>query len=282
MFRIFWHKRAHPAPLVADFMHIQLRKNRLVFKACSLCQHASVLCNHMMPGKNEILGGFSIPRARVDIAAQKPRARGSDQALTVGVLSHRLVGGGQVDNHRRARLCKRRRGRVHHPDVLAQLTAHHKPFQIPAGKQQISAKGYGLSQHIHLGHFPAACRKMPHLIKFPIVWNILLRDKPQDPAVLHCCCHIVKLSVFFKGKPHKGQRIVPFRMLQHRLQPFQTFFQQAFLQKQILTGIPGQAQFRQNDQLRTLCITGVQRLTDFQCVPGRVCNTDFRCSRRSF
>ena len=23
-------------------------------------------------------------------------------------------------------------------------------------------------------------RKMPHLIKFPIVWNILLRDKPQD------------------------------------------------------------------------------------------------------
>jgi hypothetical protein len=71
-------------------------------------------------------------------------------------------------------------------------------------------------------------------------------------------------------------------MLQHRLQPFQTFFQQAFLQKQILTGIPGQAQFRQNDQLRTLCITGVQRLTDFQCVPGRVCNTDFRRSRRSF
>ena len=122
---------------------------------------------------------------------------------------------------------------------------------------------------------------MPHLIKFPIVWNILLRDKPQDPAVLYCCCHIVKLSVFFKGKPHKDQRIVPFCMLQHRLQPFQAFFQQAFLQKQILTGISGQTQLRQNDQLCTLCITGVQRLTDFQCIPGRVCNTDFRCSRRS-
>ena len=282
MFRIFWHKRAHPAPFMTDFVQIQLRKNRLVFESRSLCQHASVLCDHMMPGKNEILRGFPVPRARIDIAAQKPRARGCDQILSVGILANCLIGGGQVDDHRRARLCQGRRGRIHDPDILAQLTAHHKPFQIPAGKQQISAKGYGLSQHIHLGHFPAACRKMPHLIKFPIVWNILLRDKPQDPAVLYCCCHIVKLSVFFKGKPHKGQRIVPFRMLQHRLQPFQAFFQQAFLQKQILTGISGQTQLRQNDQLCTLCITGVQRLTDFQCIPGRVCNTDFRCSRRSF
>ena len=267
---------------MTDFVQIQLRKNRLVFESRSLCQHASVLCDHMMPGKNEILRGFPVPRARIDIAAQKPRARGSDQALTVGVLSHRLVGGGQVDNHRRARLCKRRRGRIHHPDVLAQLTAHHKPFQIPAGKQQISAKGYGLSQHFDLGQFPAACCKMPHFIKFPIVWNVLLRDKPQNRAILKRCRHIVKLSVLFKRKPHKRQRIVSFCMLQNYLQPVQTFFQQAFLQKQILTGISGQTQLRQNDQLCTLCITGVQRLTDFQCVPGRVCDTDFRRSRRSF
>ena len=282
MFRIFWHKRAHPAPFMTDFVQIQLRKNRLVFESRSLCQHASVLCDHMMPGKNEILRGFPVPRARIDIAAQKPRARGCDQILSVGILANCLIGGGQVDDHRRARLCQHSRRRVHDPDILAQLTAHHKPFQIPAGKQQISAKGYGLSQHFDLGQFPAACRKMPHFIKFPIVWNVLLRDKSQNRAILKRCRHIVKLSVFFKGKPHKGQRIVPFRMLQHRLQPFQAFFQQAFLQKQILTGIPGQAQFRQNDQLRMLFITGIQNFADFLRIPCRIGNPDFRCCRRNF
>ena len=135
-------------------------------------------------------------------------------------------------------------GRLYGPHILADLTPHQKLRLFLTGKQKPCPKRNLLPIQHEIHDFFIARRKMPRLIKLPVIRNARLRNHPQNFSVPDCRRRIIQLLMPLNGQPHKDKRILPFRKRRNLPQRRQRFFQQNILPKQILTGIARNTEFR--------------------------------------
>ena len=115
---------------------------RGVVERHGLGKHAAVLAHEVVTAKDKVLRGLAPPGACVQVGADKPGARSAHKGAPVVGLAHELVGGRQVAHERGASLGEGGRGRLGHPQVLADLDGNHELGQLVAGKEQVRAKGH--------------------------------------------------------------------------------------------------------------------------------------------
>jgi len=90
---------------------------------------------------------------------------------------------------------------------------------------------------------------MPPFIKFAIVWQMRFGHYPQQFAAVYHCRAVIHLALPLHWQANDGQHATRMaKRCQLRQRPLGLVYQ-ALLQKQILAGIPCQAQFRQHQQL---------------------------------
>ena len=93
-----------------------------------------------MSSENQVLRGLAFPGGCVDITADQSCTRRLYQKLSVRILAHRLVGGGEICNHRRPLERMPRPGRICYPEILTDLAADRKPVHRLTAEKNICAK----------------------------------------------------------------------------------------------------------------------------------------------
>ena|GEM_PF-6004884 len=87
---------------------------------------------------------------------------------------------------------------------------------------------------------------MPLLVEFVVVREELLRHNAEYLPVLHYDGAVVKLPAEPQRTAHRNEHVKPCGVLRDILQRVQGTVKQGLLKKQILTGVAGNAQLRQN------------------------------------
>ena len=244
----------HPPAVVEEAAYVDLRDGQPRGEA-ALRQKGPVLGDHVVAGEDHVRGGFPLPGVGIDVAAAEPAGLPPHQLPAVGGLAHHLVGGGEVQNHRRPRPGQGGGGGLRGPEVLADLHANHQARQGIAlqdhavGEVDILLAGQG-HQGVHAlpGGEPAL------LIELPVVGDIGLGDQTQDLSSLYDSGAIVQLVVPFV--PHRQtdgrEDIQVFRGLQDGPQALPGPVQEGVLKKEVGAGVAGQAQLRQYQEFYPL------------------------------
>ena len=202
----------HPASFMAQPVDVQIRINGLVFKPFCLRKQHAVFRDQVMPAEDQILGGFPVSRAGIYISCHKPCAGGLHQLSAVGVLSHRLIGGGQIDDHRGPgqAVCGGRG--LRRPQVLADLTSHRQPLYAVTGKEDLPPEGNRIPLKGKEIHLIRSRHEMTGFIKLRVTRQSRFGNEGEHPSVLKGSRHVIQLPVLLQGKPHKDQSVRPFRM----------------------------------------------------------------------
>ena len=87
---------------------------------------------------------------------------------------------------------------------------------------------------------------MPLLVEFVVVREELLRHNAEYLPVLHYDGAVVKLPAEPQRTAHRNEHVKSGGVLRDILQRVQSAVKQGLLKKQILTGVAGNAQLRQN------------------------------------
>ena len=123
---------------------------------------------------------------------------------------------------------------------------------------------------------------MSLLIKFIVVGNVSFRHKSQDISMIQYSCRIVKLAIFPYRKAYKNQRIHILCLFCQSKQALPRTVQKSSLQKQILTGISGNAKLREYHDLGMLCFHLFNHFQNCFCICPAICNCNPGRSRRHF
>ena len=280
--RRLFSKGSHSSALAAYFEHIQVCVENSCGETGRLCQQCSVLRNQIMPSEYQILGGFSFSGGSVNISAQKSCAGGFYQKFTVSVLGYRLIGCRQIGDHRSPCQCMGSGWRIRHPQVLADLTAKNQLRQFLTAKQKIRSKRDLISSQTEVRYPFLPGSKISALVKFRIRRNVFLRDHSQNTSTIYCGSHVIQTTVLFHGKSHKKQCFQPACLFCDRKQCLFCLLQQKILQKKIITGIPGNAQFGEHYYLCSVFCRFFCLGTDCPGIIDRIRHPDPRCSGRNF
>ena len=233
-----------------------------------------------MAAEDQILGGFPVSRAGVHISCHQPGAGGLHQLPAVAVLSHRLIGGGEIDDDRRARQTVRGGGSLRGPEILADLAAHHKALHAVAGKKDLPPEGDLPAFKGKEGNLLRRGREMSGFIKFPVRRQRRLGNKGEHPPVLDGRRRVVQLPVLFQRKADEHQGVKPFGMLRDLCKRFLRSRKQRLLQEQILAGIAGQAQLGENEDMRSVFCRLINPLFNLFRVVRGIRHPDLRRQRR--
>ena len=87
-----------PPPLIHQPLYVDLADGKAGGKAF-LRQKGAVFGDHVVAGKHQVGGGFSLPGIGVDVAAAEAAGLAHHQLTAVGGLAHHLVGGGEVQDN---------------------------------------------------------------------------------------------------------------------------------------------------------------------------------------
>ena len=120
---------------------------------------------------------------------------------------------------------------------------------------------------------------MPLLVEFVVVREELLRHNAEYLPVLHYDGAVVKLPADPQRTAHGNEHVKPCGVLRDILQRVQGAVKQGLLKKQILTGVAGNAQLRQNKHSHSLLVSLIYQRLYAGAVIAAVCNLDVRRSR---
>ena len=237
-------ERGHPPPLAAELIHVDLADRQAGGKA-PLVQQRAVFRDQIMPGEDQVGGGLALPRVGIDIAAHQPGGLPGHQGTPVGVLSHRLVAGGQVQQQGGARPRQRLGGRLRRPQVLADLHPQDKPRHAFTGEDHIGAEKDLLTAEGKQPVRGPAGLKPASFVELSVVGQVRLGDDCQDLAPVDHRGAVIELALVPHRQAQGCDHIQVFGGLQNGGQPLLRTPQQGVLQEQIGAGIPRQAQLGQ-------------------------------------
>ncbi len=248
-------KGCHSSPLIIHSLHIkiriaQLRLSVFIVKNRTLRKKRPVLQHHNAPAEYNILRGFAVSCADVNVVRKSPCRNGRKELLPVGILSHRLVGGRKIHNQIGPRHRMGNMRCVDYPGVFADFAGHRKSPHGVHIEQNMTAKGNCLSAIINQLCLLRSGSKLPRLIKLRIIWQEPLGNKCKKPSILQCSRRIVELAAVLQRKPDKNKSIHPRRCPANGIQRFFRSCQQHILQKQIIPRITSNGKLRENDNVR--------------------------------
>ena len=105
-------------------VNIDVSIDDLASEPFGLGKNRPVLRNDIMAAKHQILGRLPLPRVGINIPGNIPCAGRFHEHFPVFVLSHRLIGSGQIHDYRSPGFRMGIRRRVRHPYIFTDLTAY--------------------------------------------------------------------------------------------------------------------------------------------------------------
>ena len=242
----------HAAALVGDASEVKLGRNQTGGEALGLGQHGAILADEVMTGKDQILRGLAQTGIGVQVAAGQTCRLTGHQLTAVRRLADELVGGRQVDDNGRTRLCQLAGRRCGNPEVFADLAADDQTGHGAAAEQQIDSKGYLLTaQGDRAGHHASARGEVTRLVEFAVIGNVLLGHEAEQLAAAADRGAVIECVVCLNGQTDGNDHRRACRVLEDTGQTVLGGAQQGFLQEQVAAGVAGQYQLRENAQRDT-------------------------------
>ena len=199
-----------------------------------------------MPAEYKILRAFTGACACIHVPAQQPRGLAVDKLAAVGILADGLVAGGEIRDDGRAAKREGNARRLRSPEILADLRSENQLGHSAALEQQSKPERNALSEKLDIVLALRGGGEMPLLVEFVVVREELLRHNAKYLPVLNYDGAVVKLPAEPQRTAHGNEHVKPCGVLRDILQRDQGAVKQGLLKKQILTGVAGNAQLRQN------------------------------------
>ena len=211
----------------------------------------SVLPDQALAGENQILRGLRGTGGTVGIDAVQRGGLVLHQPPAVGALADGFVGGGEVQNHLRAVQRQKRRRRQGRPHILADLHAQQRSANAENGSREngdrLAQKLRHVLRHLRPGGKPAL------FVKLIIVGNVGLRHQGVYLSPGNDGGAVVQPHSRPDGQSHHRRYAgVIFRAVGNFSDSLLNSRPEGVLKEQILTGIPGERQLREQDNIRPL------------------------------
>lgn len=114
---------------------------RVKAKALRLGQDFAIFHNQAVAGPHQVGGRFVGAGAGVEISGQAAGRLLPHQVAPVAHFAQQLVAGRGVEQQRGSGQGQIAAGRVHGPQIFANLNAHHGVGQVLRGEEQVGPKG---------------------------------------------------------------------------------------------------------------------------------------------
>ena len=234
----------------------------VVGEAFRLCLQVAVLVDERVAVPSQVCGRFSRARGRIKVSCNALAGLAGAQVLSVVGLADRDVRGRQIREYCRTRQRRVRARRDRRPHVLADFHVKSEPFtpairrlatvasalriRNPGPKQQIVAEWDRLPQEGHLLADRVACRaELPLLVKLSVVGQIGLGRDSENAASVDYDPTVEQAVLKAKRRANQeNRRQLPAGL--HNLPDTCCYaFQERFLLKEIVDGVRGYAQFRE-------------------------------------
>ena len=171
------------------------------------------------------------------------------------MLADELVAGREVEDKVGTRQCQTVAGRRGSPHILADLdTEQH----IVAGAEELCIRvdGDGVAGEADLGGPQVLSRRKPALlVKLAVVGEVRLRHESQQLALLNDGRTVEQQVAHHHGESHDGDDVQLAGEVEERHYRSLCSVEQHILCKQVLTGVAGKAQFREDDDLHALAFS---------------------------
>ena len=209
----------HPPPLVGQLVHINFR-NRQPRVETVFRQNCAVFGNEVMPTKDQIGGGLSLPGVGHHIAADAPGGLLLHQLPAALGLPRHLVGSGEVQNEGRALLGQAAGGRVGGPQVLADFHADDQIGHIAIKTLLRPHQGSLPAKLSYIVIHDAARRKPPPLVELPVVGNVGLWNETKDDSLVYHSGAVIQFVIAMHRQPNGGCQVQFLGFRQHRPKRF--------------------------------------------------------------
>ena len=209
----------------------------------------SVLPDQALAGENQILGGLRGTGGTVGIDAVQRGGLVLHQPPAIGALADGFVGGGEVQNHLRAVQRQKRRRRQGRPHILADLHAQQRSANAENGFREngdrLAQKLRQILRHLRPGGKPAL------FVKLIIIGNVGLRHQGVNLSPGNDGGAVVQPHSCPDGQSHHRRYAgVIFCAVGNFSDSLLNSRPEGVLKEQILTGIPGKRQLREQDDIR--------------------------------
>ena len=228
---------------VAD-QHIVRRNGFLRFG-----KEPSVLPDQALAGEDQVLRGFRGTGGTVGIDAVQRGGLVLHQPPAIGALADGFVGGGEVQNHLRAVQRQKRRRRQGRPHILTDLHAQQRAANAENGSREngdrLAQKLRQILRHLRPGGKPAL------FVKLIIIGNVGLRHQGVNLSPGNDGGAVVHPHSRPDGQSHHRRYAgVIFCAVSNFSDSLLNSRPEGVLKEQILTGIPGKRQLREQDDIR--------------------------------
>ena len=209
----------------------------------------SVLPDQALSGENQILCGLRGTGGTVGIDAVQRGRLVLHQPPAVGTFADGFVGGGEVQNHLRAVQRQKRRRRQGRPHILADLHAQQRSANAENGSREngdrLTQKLRQILRHLRPGGKPAL------FVKLIIIGNVGLRHQGVNLSPGNDGGAVVHPHSRPDGQSHRRRYAgVIFCAVGNFPDTLLNSRPEGILKEQILTGIPGKRQLREQDDIR--------------------------------
>lgn len=238
-----------PHAFLDQAVEVQLRAHelRLAPEPLRFGQDVAVLGDQRMPVPGQVGGGFAVASGGIQVAAEAARGLTGYQLAPVAGLADGHVRSRQVRDHRGAGE-RSERGRRHwHPHVLADLHVQYQP-RLPLGlEEQPTPEGHsGLPAQVDvIAQRRVTGGELARLVELPIVGQEGLGCHAQNPTAMDHRAAVVERAVDLQRQSNDADERKPGRGAQYHTETVLDRFEQCFLVEQVVAGIAGKPQLRE-------------------------------------
>ena len=251
-------KRPHPQALGTQQIQIDIGDTAAV--ACpeplGLGEQPAILEDHRLAIPGQIGARLALPGGGVDVGRQAASRRRAGQQRAVGGPADGDRAAGKVGQHRRTGQCRLRARRNRHEHVLADLDVQHQPGNVEGVEQQVRTKRHVSPENAgHPAHVVAG-RDLTALIELAVGRQVgLHRDTENHTPVNHHRGVVDPMQVSQGCANHQHRQQVGRSRddVGHR---GLNGVEQAVLHQDVVKGVPGQRQLREDRNRDTVVVAG--------------------------
>ena len=249
-------ERSHPQAFRAKQPGVDVgHRSSLSFgESLRLGEQHTVLPDHSLAVPGQVGRRLTLPGRGVDIGGQAAQRSGPGQQASIFGAADRDRAAGQIDQHRRARQRRFRAGRNRHEHVLTDFDVQHEVRQIGCGEQQVWTE-----RRLHAGNPNSAAlvvtgRHLAALVELPVGGQVRLGRHPKHNAAMNDHGSVVDpVPVTQRGADHQHRQQLG-GSRDDITQGVLDGVEQHVLQQDVLDGVPGQRQLREDGQGGTVVV----------------------------
>ena len=210
-----------------------------------------------MAAEYQILGAFPGACAGVDIAAQQPCGLPAHEVAAVGVLADGFVARGEVRNYRRAAQRKGNAGRFRSPEILAEFRSENEFRNFAALKQQPQPERDAFPEQRDVVLSLGRSGEMALFVEFVVVRQEFLGNHAQHVSVLYDDGAVVEFPAEAQRAAHCNEHVHACGVRGYLFESRERAVEKFLLEKQVLAGVAGNAEFRQHQNAHPLRVCPV-------------------------